>query len=213
MSEAELRRRIVAAARSLFERGYSHGTSGNLSVRLERGGFLVSPTNMSLGDLTEDTLSRLDVEGAHLDGPPPSKEGWLHLAIYEARPQHCAIVHLHSSHAVAYSCLDGVDLEDALPPITPYSIMRCGKVVVIPYFRPGDAHFAPVLRQAAVAHHAMLLANHGLVTSGTDLSSAMGSAEELEETCRLFFLLGDRPHHRLTANQINELERVFGETR
>jgi len=211
MTEHELREAIVEYGRSLFLRGYSCGTSGNLSVRLPgKGGFLMSPTNVSLGALAVDTLSRLDADGQHLDGAAPTKEGWLHLAMYAARPQDHAVVHLHSTHAAALSCRTDLTTDDALPPLTPYVIMRVGRVALVPYSRPGDRSPADAIRGLAATHRAMLLANHGPVVAGRDLETTVSAAEELEETARLFFLLEGRPHRRLDAEQVADVRRVFG---
>ena len=211
MTEQQARESLVEYGRSLFLRGYSCGSSGNLSVRLpDGGGFLMSPTNVSLGRLAAGTMSRLDPAGRHLDGAPPTKEAWLHLAMYAARPDDHAVVHLHSTHAAALSCRSDLPPDDAVPPLTPYVIMRVGRVALVPYSRPGDTSGSGVIRQLAVAHRAVLLANHGPVVAGRDLETAVSAAEELEETARLFFLLEGRPHRRLTPEQIEDLLRVFG---
>lgn len=210
MTEADIRSLMVAYGLSLFERGYGCGTSGNLSVRLEGGDILMSPTNASLGGLTEDALTRVSADGRHLDGPPATKEDWLHLAFYRARPSAGAVVHLHSTYAVAMSCLEGLKDHDAIPPITPYSVMRFGAVAQAPYFRPGDRSFAPLIEDLARSHRAVLLANHGPVVVGDDLPAAIAAAEELEETARLFFTLHGHPHRLLTSEQVRELKEVFG---
>jgi ribulose-5-phosphate 4-epimerase/fuculose-1-phosphate aldolase len=211
MTEQQARESLVEYGRSLFLRGYSCGTSGNLSVRLADGsGFLMSPTNVSLGRLIAGTLSRLDAAGRHVAGSAPTKEAWLHLAMYAARPGDHAVVHLHSTHAAALSCRTDLPAEDVLPPLTPYLIMRVGRVALVPYSRPGDTSAAGAIRQLAARHRAVLLANHGPVVSGRDLETAVSAAEELEETARLFFLLEGRPHRPLSAEQIAEVERVFG---
>ncbi|MEO7272906.1 MAG: aldolase [Vicinamibacterales bacterium] len=210
MTEQQAREALVEYGRTLFARGYSCGTSGNLSVRLPGdAGFLMSPTNVSLGRLTVDTLSRLDASGRHVEGALPTKEGWLHLAMYDARPQDHAVVHLHSTHAAALSCRTDLTPDDAVPPLTPYVIMRVGCVALVPYSRPGDRSPADAIRRLAAKHRAMLLANHGPVVSGRDLESAVSAAEELEETARLFFLLEGRPHRRLDAEQVADVQRVF----
>jgi 3-dehydro-4-phosphotetronate decarboxylase len=211
MTEQHAREALVEYGRSLFLRGYSCGTSGNLSVRLPGGeGFLMSPTNVSLGRLAVHSLSRLDAEGRHTDGPPPTKESWLHLAMYAARPQDHAVVHLHSTHAAALSCRTDLPPDDVVPPLTPYVIMRVGRVALLPYSRPGDTTPAEAIGQLAASHRAVLLANHGPVVAGRDLETAVSAAEELEETARLFFLLEGRPHRLLTREQIDEVQRVFG---
>jgi ribulose-5-phosphate 4-epimerase/fuculose-1-phosphate aldolase len=211
MTEQHAREWLVEHGRSLFLRGYSCGTSGNLSVRLpDDGGFLMSPTNVSLGRLDAATLSRLDREGRHVDGAAATKEAWLHLAMYGARPQDHAVVHLHSTHAAALSCRTDLAPDDALPPLTPYVIMRVGRVALVPYSRPGDTGPAQAIRQLGASHRAVLLANHGPVVAGRDLETAVSAAEELEETARLFFLLEGRPHRPLTREQIEDVRRVFG---
>jgi ribulose-5-phosphate 4-epimerase/fuculose-1-phosphate aldolase len=211
MTEQQAREALVEFGRSLFLRGYSCGTSGNLSVRLPGdGGFLMSPTNISLGRLDAGTISRLAVDGTHVDGAAPTKEAWLHLAMYAARPQDHAVAHLHSTHAAALSCRTDLTPDDAVPPLTPYVIMRVGRVALVPYSRPGDTTPAEAIRQLAAAHRAVLLANHGPVVAGRDLETAVSAAEELEETARLFFLLEGRPHRPLSREQIEDVQRVFG---
>jgi ribulose-5-phosphate 4-epimerase/fuculose-1-phosphate aldolase len=211
MTERGAREALVEFGRSLFLRGYSCGTSGNLSVRLPGdAGFLMTPTNVSLGSLAVDALSRLDVNGGLIGGAPPTKESWLHLAVYAARPQDHAVVHLHSTYAAALSCRTDLLPDDALPPLTPYVIMRVGRVALVPYSRPGDMGPGDAIRQLAATHRAILLANHGPVVAGRDLETAVSAAEELEETARLFFLLEGRPHRALSREQVEELQRVFG---
>ncbi len=211
MTEQQAREALVEFGRSLFLRGYSCGASGNLSVRLPGdGGFLMSPTNISLGRLDAGTISRLAVDGTHVDGAAPTKEAWLHLAMYAARPQDHAVVHLHSTHAAALSCRTDLTPDDAVPPLTPYVIMRVGRVALVPYSRPGDTAPAQEIRRLAAAHRAVLLANHGPVVAARDLETAVAAAEELEETARLFFLLEGRPHRPLNREQIADVQRVFG---
>jgi 3-dehydro-4-phosphotetronate decarboxylase len=211
MTERQAREALVDYGRSLFVRGYSCGTSGNLSVRLpDAGGYLMSPTNVSLGRLSTDAISRLDAEGRHVAGDPPTKEAWLHMAMYAARPQDHAVVHLHSTYAAALSCRSDRPADDVVPALTPYVIMRVGRVARVPYSRPGDTAPARTIEQLAVRHRAVLLANHGPVVAGRDLETAVSAAEELEETARLFFLLEGSPHQLLTQDQIGELQRVFG---
>jgi ribulose-5-phosphate 4-epimerase/fuculose-1-phosphate aldolase len=208
MSELELRKQIVEFGRSLFERGYTCGTSGNLSVRLESG-FLVTPTNISLGALDPSNLSVLDAHGTAVSGSPPTKETWLHLAMYRARPQECAIVHLHSTYATALSCLTNRPKRDVLPALTPYAVMRLGRVALVPYGRPGDASLSAVIENTALDHHALLLANHGPIVGGRTLAAAVSAAEELEETARLYFTVQGHPHRLLTTDQVDDLRRVF----
>ena len=206
MTEAELREAIVAHGRSLFARGLSPGTSGNLSARID-GGFLTTPTNSSLGALDPARLSRLDADGRHVDGGPPTKEVWLHTAMYDARPDAQAIVHLHSTHAVAAACLADVDPNDVLPPLTPYYVMRVGRLPLVRYGRPGDDSLADEIRRLARDHHALLLANHGPIVAGETLDAAASAIEELEETAKLVLLLGGRATRTLTEEQLEELRR------
>jgi ribulose-5-phosphate 4-epimerase/fuculose-1-phosphate aldolase len=203
MSE-ELRARIVVVGGSLFDRGLSPGTSGNLSARID-GGFLMTPTNSSLGTLDPARLSRLDADGRHVDGDPPTKEVWLHLAMYAERADAQAIVHLHSTHAVAVACLADVDPDDVLPPLTPYYVMRVGRLPLVPYGRPGDDSLSGEVRRRARASHALLLANHGPIVAGVSLEAAASAAEEIEETAKLFLLLQGMPTHPLTQQQRDEL--------
>ncbi|AWN24326.1 aldolase [Deinococcus irradiatisoli] len=210
-SQAALREALVAAGRSLFERGLSPGSSGNLSVRLPGGqGFLLTPTNVSLGQLQPQRLSWLSAEGEPLDGDAPTKEAFLHLALYRARPQASAAVHLHSTASAAVSCLDGLDADACLPPLTPYFVMKIGALPLIAYHRPGDPALAAEIARLAPGHPAVLLANHGPVVSGKDLGAALSAAEELEETAKLFLLLRGQNVRMLTPAQIQDLEDVFG---
>jgi ribulose-5-phosphate 4-epimerase/fuculose-1-phosphate aldolase len=199
-----MRQEIVDTGRSLFARGLSPGTSGNLSARVD-GGFLMTPTNSSLGSLDPDRLSRLDADGDHVDGDPPTKEAWLHLAMYAERPEAQAIVHLHSTHAVAVACLDGVDEDDVLPPLTPYYVLRVGRLPLVPYGRPGDASLSAAVRERARASHALLLANHGPIVAAPTLADAAAAAEEIEETAKLVLLTHGLKTRLLTPQQLGEL--------
>lgn len=208
MTEHEQRNEMVALARSLFERGYATGGAGNLSVRLEDGGYLATPTGSSLGRLCAERLSRLDADGSWIDGDKPSKEVAFHLAIYRQRPASQAIVHLHSLHLTALSCLEGLDARNVLRPFTPYYVMRIGELPLIPYIRPGDPRIASALAEQARTHHAFLLANHGPVVAGSSLVEAVNNMEELEETARLALLLHGRPVRYLTQPEIDELRSI-----
>jgi 3-dehydro-4-phosphotetronate decarboxylase len=204
MSEHDLRRAIVEHARSLFARGLSPGTSGNISVR-SGDGYLMTPTGSSFGTLDADRLSRLDARGEHVDGDAPTKESFLHLAMYAERADAQAIVHLHSTHAVAVACLDGVDPEDVLPPLTPYYVMRVGRLPLVRYRRPGDSALAEAVREAARKSHALLLANHGPIVAGASLEAAASACEEIEETAKLVLLLDGKPTRLLSAAEVAEL--------
>ena len=204
MTDRELRDAIVAHGGSLFARGLSPGTSGNISVRSDDG-WLMTPTNSSLGLLDPERLSRLDAEGRHVDGDLPTKESSLHLAMYDERPDAQAIVHLHSTYAVAAACLADADPEDVLPPLTPYYVMRVGRLPLVPYARPGDPSLADAVRERARESHALLLANHGPMVAGPSLDAAASAIEELEETAKLVLLLRGLPTRGLSAGQAAEL--------
>jgi ribulose-5-phosphate 4-epimerase/fuculose-1-phosphate aldolase len=199
-----VRDEIVETGRSLYLRGLSPGTSGNLSVRTD-GGFLMTPTNASLGALDPDRLSVLDTAGNRVGGDPPTKEAWLHLALYAERSDAHAIVHLHSTYSVAVSCLDNVDEDDVLPPLTPYYVMRVGRLPLVPYGRPGDASLAGAVRERARGSAALLLANHGPIVAGATLSQAAAACEEIEETAKLVLLTQGLPTRLLTRQQADEL--------
>jgi ribulose-5-phosphate 4-epimerase/fuculose-1-phosphate aldolase len=206
--EGRLREALVLHGRSLYERGLSPGSSGNLSARLEDG-LLVTPTNSCLGRLHPEQISRVDGEGRHVSGHPPSKEAFLHLCMYRERPAAGAVVHLHSTHAVALSCLAEVDPRNALPPITAYGVMKVGRLPLVPYHRPGDRALAEAVGALAARHRAVLLAHHGPVVSAKDLDAAVAASEELEETARLFFLLRGSASRLLTEEQVRDLEQAF----
>lgn len=208
MTEAELRAQVVDWGRLLFGRGFTVGSSGNVSVR-SGDGFLMTPTNSCLGRLDADGLSLLDGEWRHVSGDRPTKELPLHRAFYEGRPQTQAVVHLHSTFATALSCLADVDPRDAIPPITPYMVMRVGRVPVLPYTPPGSPEVAPLVRAAAPTHAAVLLANHGPVVAGLSLDAAVYTAEELEETAKLVVLTRGMAVRTLDADQIATLDATF----
>ena len=207
--EAAHRDHITVTALSLFERGLTHGSTGNISVRLHDGGWLMTPTGSSLGNLDPARISKLDSAGRHIDGDKPTKEAFLHTAMYHQRPGSGAVVHLHSTHSVAVSCLADIDGDNCLPPITAYYAMRIGRLPLVPYYPPGDLALAEAVGRLASDHHAVLLANHGPVVAGTSLSAATDAIEELEETARLYLLLQGRNLRILGAEQVDELQRRF----
>jgi ribulose-5-phosphate 4-epimerase/fuculose-1-phosphate aldolase len=208
--ETKLRDQIVAEGRSIFDRGLTGGSTGNISVRLDNGSMLMTPTNASLGDLDPAQLSLLDKAGIHVSGDKPTKEAFLHTCMYCARAADNAVVHLHSTYSVAVSVIDGLDPEDILPPLTAYYVMRVGSLPLIPYFAPGDKALAHAVGAKAGRHHAILLANHGPVVSGTSLANAQYALEELEETAKLFLMIKDRPIRPLTKEQVADLKTRFG---
>ena len=208
MSESSLREDIAAFGELLTGLGLAHGATGNISVRLDDG-LLVTPTNSRLGRLDPARIARLDRDGRHVGGDQPSKEAFLHQCVYEMRPGAQAIVHLHSTHSVAISCLAGLDQDDVLPPLTAYYVMRVGRLPLVPYFPPGDTRLAAAVRQVATDHPAVLLANHGPVVAGRSLDAAVGAIEELEATAKLFLLLRGQSVRPLDAAQVQELRELY----
>jgi ribulose-5-phosphate 4-epimerase/fuculose-1-phosphate aldolase len=210
VTDTKLREEICRLGRSLFDRGLTPGSSGNISVRCDDGGWLVSPTNASLGSLDPARLSRLDSNGRLMSGDAPTKEVPLHTALYETRSTARAVVHLHSTHSVAVSMLPEIDPRAALPPMTPYYLMKCGATALVPYYRPGDPAVADAIKGLAGKYSSVLLANHGPVVSGDTLEAAVYAIEELEETAKLYLLLrGLNPRH-LTPAQVRDLVATFG---
>ena len=205
MKESQIIEQIAEQGKSIFQRGLTAGSSGNISVRLEDG-WLLTPTNSSLGNLDPAKISKLDWDGKLLAGDPPSKEHFVHKAVYRQRPSSGAIVHLHSTHSVAVSCLPDIDPEDVIPPLTAYYVMRVGSLPLIPYFRPGDKRLGEAVEQLAGKHAALLLANHGPVVAGKSLEAAVYAIEELEETAKIYLLLHGSNPRILTAEQIAELK-------
>ena len=212
MTESQLRDNICRFGRSLFERGLTPGSSGNISLRLDDGGWLVTPTNASLGFLDPARISRLDAAGQLLSGDAPTKEIPLHSALYDTRAGARAIVHLHSTHAVALTMLPEIDPKAALPPMTPYYLMRAGQTALVPYYRPGDPAVADAIKGLAGRYSSVLLANHGPVVAGETLEAAVFATEELEETAKLYLLLRGLNPRYLSPEQVADLVRVFGLT-
>lgn len=207
--ENKVRDEIARLSRSLFERGFSVGSAGNISAAVDDG-ILMTPTNSSLGFIDPARISKVSRDGRHLSGDKPSKEIFLHNAFYETRPQTGAVVHLHSTYATALSCLTDVDPHDCIPPLTPYVVMRVGQVRLVPYVRPGDEKAGDLIRDLDGKYAAVLLANHGPVVTGKDITSAVYAAEELEETAKLLVLLRGAPVRMLSDANVAELKSVFG---
>ncbi len=207
--ESKLREQICRCGASLFNRGLTFGSAGNISVSLPEGGWLMTPTNASLGALDPAKLSKIDASGRHVDGEKPTKEAFLHRVMYSSRAKCEAVVHLHSTHSVAVSCLHGIDAHDCLPPLTAYYVMRVGRLPLVPYHPPGDEGLALAVEKLAGQHHAVLLANHGPVVSGSSLEAALYATEELEETAKLFLLLRGSQTRPLTAEQVQELHKRY----
>lgn len=209
-AEADLREAIAAHGRLLFGRGFSVGSAGNISVRLEDG-FLITPTNSCLGRLDPARISKLDAQYRHVSGDKPSKEVFMHRAFLATRPEAGAVVHLHSTHATAIACLAAPGDAAPIPPLTPYFVMRVGRSLpVVKYYRPGDAAMEPAIAAAAKDARAVLLANHGPVVSGKTLDDAVYAAEELEEAAKLALLLRGQPARSLTPAEVDDLLGTFG---
>ena len=207
--EYRLREQICTLARSMFDRGLTGGSTGNISARTEDGGLLVSPTGTSFGRLDPARLSRFDAKGTLISGDPPTKEMPLHTAFYDTRSTAGAVVHLHSCHSVAWSLMPEVDEDNFLPPFTPYAIMKLGRVKLLPYYRPGDPAMGDAVRGLAGKRSAVMLANHGPVVAGKDIEAACNAIEELEDTARLAILMRGYDARMLTEAQITDLVTQF----
>lgn len=208
-NESALREQICLLARSLFDRGLTHGSTGNISARTEDGGLLVSPTGTSFGRLDPARLSRFDVGGHLIGGDKPTKEMPLHTAFYDTRSSTGAVVHLHSCHAVALSMMPEVDPDDFLPPLTPYGLMKLGRVKLLPFFLPGDPAMGAAVRGLAGKRSAVMLANHGPVVAGKDIEAACNAIEELEDTARLAMMTRGMPRRALNPDQVQALVTKF----
>jgi 3-dehydro-4-phosphotetronate decarboxylase len=203
-----LRERIAMHGQSLFDRGFTVGSSGNITARVP-GGFLVTPTNSCLGRLNPARISLVDDNWAYISGDKPSKELPLHRVMYETRPKTQAVVHLHSTYATALSLLPGVDPTNVLPPITPYAVMRVGKLALVPYTRPGSDAVIAHIRALEGRHKAILLGNHGPVVADQSLDDAVYASEELEETAKLMVITRAMQPKLLTADDVADLTNIF----
>ena len=202
----DLREQVCDFGLSLYNRGFTHGSTGNLSVRLPDGNILVTPTGSSLGRLTPEGLSVIKPNGELVSGPKPTKEVPLHQALYSTRGDRAgAVVHLHSCYATALSVLPNQNEENWLPHLTPYGIMQLGQVRLLPYFVPGSPEIGSAIKGLAGKHSAIMLANHGPVVSAKTLEAAVYASEELEATSKLAYLTRALEPNALTTEQINEL--------
>ena len=207
--ESALRQQMSELCASLFVRGFSVGTAGNVSARLDDG-ILMTPTNSTLGNIDPERIAKIDWDGHHVSGDKPTKEIFLHQAFYETRPEAGAVVHLHSTWATALSCLEDTDPNDCIPPLTPYVVMRVDTVKLVPYVKPGDPKSGDLIRELGGKYGAVLLANHGPVVSGKDLFSAVCAAEELEETAKLLVAVRGMRTRMLNTEQVADLKGTFG---
>jgi ribulose-5-phosphate 4-epimerase/fuculose-1-phosphate aldolase len=204
-----LREQICLLAKSMFDRGLTGGSTGNISARTADGGLLVSPTGTSFGRLDPARLSHFDAQGKLVDGDPPTKEMPLHTAFYDTRSTAGAVVHLHACHSVAWSMMPDVDTDNFLPPMTPYAIMKLGRVKLLPFYRPGDPAMGNAVRGLAGKRSAVMLANHGPVVAGKDVEAACNAIEELEDTARLAMLMRGFPARMLDDTQVRDLVTNF----
>jgi ribulose-5-phosphate 4-epimerase/fuculose-1-phosphate aldolase len=206
--EARLREAICWFGKSMYDRGLTAGSSGNISARVGDA-WIMTPTNACLGRLDPATLSKVDAQGNLLSGAKQTKESFLHLGMYQQRASAGAVVHLHSTHSVAVSVLGDVDPQEPIPPITAYYVMKIGRLALIPYYAPGDMALAGAVREVAGRHHAVLLANHGPIVAGKDLETAVYATEELEETAKLFLMLRGNRLKLLTPEQVADLQQKY----
>lgn len=204
-----LREQICLLAKSMFDRGLTGGSTGNISARTEDGGLLVSPTGTSFGRLDPARLSYFDAKGKLVSGDPPTKEMPLHAAFYDTRSSAGAVVHLHSCHSVAWSMMPDADVDNFLPPLTPYAIMKLGRVKLLPFYRPGDPAMGEAVRGLAGKRTAVMLANHGPVVAGKDVEAACNAIEELEDTARLAMLMRGIPARMLDEVQVRDIVTHF----
>ncbi|SHH81073.1 aldolase [Cognatishimia maritima] len=208
-TESHLREQICLLAKSMFDRGLTGGSTGNISARTEDGGLLVSPTGTSFGRLDPGRLSRFDAKGVLVDGDKPTKEMPLHAAFYDTRSTAGAVVHLHACHSVALSMMPDVDADNFLPPLTPYGIMKLGKVKLLPFFLPGDPAMGDAVRGLAGKRSAVMLANHGPVVAGKDVEAACNAIEELEDTARLAMMTRGLQPRGLSDTDVQRLITKF----
>lgn len=208
-AESQLREQICVLAKSLFDRGLTHGSTGNISARTADGGLLVSPTGTSFGRLDPAGLAHFDAQMRHVEGGKPTKEMPLHAAFYETRSQAGAVVHLHSCHSVALSMMPDADEDDFLPPLTPYGIMQLGRVKLLPFFLPGDPAMGQAVRGLTGKRTAVMLANHGPVVAGKDVEAACNAVEELEATARLALLTRGLQPRTLSPDEVRRVVTTF----
>ncbi len=219
MTVDELRHEVCRVGRSLFERGYVHATAGNISVRLPAGhGFLITPTDACLGTLQPGRLAHVADDGSQTSGDRASKTLALHRQIYAAEPGAHCVIHTHSSHLVALSLAGAWRTDAVLPPITPYFVMKVGRVPLVPYHRPGDpavgtrvAELIQQGQQRGTPIRAVLLDRLGPNVWHNSPASAMATLEELEETARLWLMVSPRPAP-LDEAQLAELRQHFAAT-
>ena len=210
MKENILREKICEFGKSMFDRGLTHGSTGNISALNDEGDLLVTPTGFSFGRLIPEDIVKVTCSGKIIGKNKPTKELFLHQAFYETDNKKTgAVFHLHSTHSVAYSMLPGLDEENVFPALTPYSIMLLGKVKLLPFFVPGDPALGKEIRGIAGKRSAVLLANHGPVVAGKNLESAANAIEELENTAKLALILSGQKPRLLNNKNVNDVINKF----
>jgi ribulose-5-phosphate 4-epimerase/fuculose-1-phosphate aldolase len=207
-SEQQLREEICTVGASLYARGYTVGSAGNISARLEDG-WLITPTDACLGRLTPEAIAKVSKDGTWVSGDKPSKTLELHRQVYDRNPSVNGVVHTHSSALVALT-LNGVwSNDDILPPLTPYQVMKAGRIPLIAYQRPGSPDVAEQVAQWALRVRGVMLERLGPVVWESSVSKASFALEELEETAKLWMMSNSKPAP-LDEQAIEELRSTFG---
>jgi len=207
-NENALREEICTVGISLYDRGYTVGSAGNISARLEDG-WLITPTDACLGRLDPGAIAKVSLDGQWVSGDKPSKTLALHRQIYGNNPNVGGVVHTHSSHLVALTLAGVWSENDILPPLTPYQVMKVGHLPLIQYCRPGSPLVAEKVAQLANRVRGVMLERLGPVIWESSVSKASYVLEELEETAKLWLMSNPRPSP-LSEEALHELAQVFG---
>lgn len=206
-TEVQLREEICVVGKSLYERGYTVGSAGNISARLEDG-WLITPTDACLGRLKPDEIAKVSADGTWVSGHKPSKTLQLHRQVYDRNPEVNGVVHTHSTSLVALTLAGVWSGDDILPPLTPYQIMKVGHIPLIAYQRPGSPDVAAQVALLANRVRGVMLERLGPVVWETSVSKASFALEELEETAKLWMMSSPKPAP-LPESAIEELRQVF----
>lgn len=206
-TEEQLREEICTVGKSLYERGYTVGSAGNISARLEDG-WLITPTDACLGRLKPEEIAKVSKDGTWVSGNKPSKTLELHRQVYDRNPEVNGVVHTHSTSLVALTLAGVWNKDDILPPLTPYQIMKVGHIPLIAYQRPGSPDVAAKVAQLANDVRGVMLERLGPVVWETSVSKASFALEELEETAKLWMMSNPKPAP-LDEEAIEDLRRVF----
>ncbi len=184
-------------AKQLFDRRLGPGTTGNLSFLHEKN-IYITASGTCFGRLTPADFSRVDRVTLTGEGKKPSKELPLHKTIYDHRKDVEAVIHVHSTYAVLWSCIPHRNETDCVPAYTPYLEMTLGKAGLVPYAKPGSPELFDNFERSVNQSDGWILKNHGPIVGGKDLMKAFACVEELEESCRIAWEL----HHETHAVQI-----------